>query len=97
LGVAREEGFLADKVTEFRDPTDVKGDGLYKIPTPCCKKESVSCSKPWVITCLANVRTPLAEIEQMLVTYVDLDHKAEIDWSDPEKREQRTTQNIGSR
>jgi hypothetical protein len=86
LGVAREEGFLADKVTLLSDTTNAKGAGAIQDTYTLLRKGIRKLLKTMGYNLPGKRQGCSAEIEKMLVTYVDQDHKAEIDWSDAEKR-----------
>jgi len=86
LAVAREEGFLADKVTLLSDTTNVKGAGATQDTYTLLRKGIRKLLKTMGYHLPGKRQGCSAEIEKLLRTYVDQDCKAEIDWSDPAKR-----------
>ena len=86
LAVAREEGFLADKVTLLSDTTNAKGAGAIQDTYTLLRKGIRKLLKTMGYHLPGKRQGCAAEIEKLLSTYVDQDRKAEIDWSDPAKR-----------
>lgn len=86
LAVAREEGFLADKVTLLSDTTNAKGAGAIQDTYTLLRKGIRKLLKTMGYSLPGKRQGCSAEIEKLLSTYVDQDRKAEIDWSDPVKR-----------
>ena len=83
LAVAREEGFLADKVTLLSDTTNVKGAGATQDTYTLLRKGIRKLLKTMGYHLPGKRQGCSAEIEKLLATYVDQDRKAEIDWSNP--------------
>jgi transposase len=86
LAVAREEGFLADKVTLLIDSTNAAGTGATQDTYSLLRKGIRKLLKIMGYHLPGKRQGCSAEIEKMLATYVDQDRKAEIDWSDVAKR-----------
>ena len=86
LSIAREEGFLADKVTLLSDTTNAKGAGAIQDTYTLLRKGIRKLLKTMGYHLPGKRQGCSAEIEKLLATYVDQDRKAEIDWSDPAKR-----------
>lgn len=82
LAIAREEGFLADKVTLLSDTTNVKGVGATQDTYTLLRKGIRRLLKTMGYHLPGKRQGCSAEIEKLLTTYVDQDRKAEIDWSD---------------
>ena len=82
LQVAREEGFLADRVSLLSDTTHAKGAGATQDTFTLLRKGIRKLLKTMGYHLPGKRRGCCAEIEQLLATYVDQDRKAEIDWSD---------------
>ncbi len=89
LEVAREEGFLADKVTLLSDTTNVKGAGATQDTYTLLRKGTRKLLKAMGYHLPGKRQGCSANIEKLLATYVDQDRKAEIDWSDPAKRNEQ--------
>lgn len=86
LEVAREEGFLADKVTLLSDTTNAKGAGATQDTYTLLRKGIRKLLKTMGYHLPGKRQGCSAEIEKLLATYVDQDRKAEIDWSNPATR-----------
>jgi transposase len=82
LKVAREEGFLADKVTMLIDSTNAEGAGATQDTYTLLRKGIRKLLKTMGYHLPGKRQGCSAEIEKLLTTYVDQDRKAEIDWSD---------------
>jgi hypothetical protein len=91
LAVAREEGFLADKVTLLSDTTHAKGAGATQDTYTLLRKGVRKLLKAMGYHLPGKRQGCSAEIEKLLTTYVDQDRKAEIDWSDPARRSAQLT------
>ena len=91
LAVAREEGFLADKVTLLSDTTNAKGAGATQDTYTLLRKGIRKLLKAMGYHLPGKRQGCSAEIEKLLTTYVDQDRRAEIDWSDPVKRNAQLT------
>jgi len=82
LQVAREEGFLADRVTLLIDSTHAEGAGATQDTYTLLRKGIRKLLKSMGYHLPGKRQGCSAEIEKLLATYVDQDRKAEIDWSD---------------
>jgi len=91
LAVAREEGFLADKVTLLSDTTNAKGAGATQDTYTLLRKGIRKLLKAMGYHLPGKRQGCSAEIEKLLATYVDQDRRAEIDWSDPARRNAQLT------
>jgi transposase len=89
LAVAREEGFLADKVTLLIDTTNTEGAGATQDTYTLLRKGTRKLLKAMGYHLPGKRQGCSAEIEKLLATYVDQDRRAEIDWSDPVKRNEQ--------
>jgi hypothetical protein len=86
LKIAREDGFLADKVTLLTDTTNTKGAGATQDTFTLIRKGVRKMLKTLGYHVPGKRQNCSVEIETLLKTYVDEDRKAEIDWSDPAAR-----------
>lgn len=86
LKVARQEGFLADRVTLLSDTTNAKGVGATQDTYTLLRKGIRKLLKTMGYHLPGKRQGCSAEIEKLLATYVDQDRKAAIDWSDPTTR-----------
>ena len=86
LKIAREDGFLADKVTLLTDTTNAKGAGATQDTFTLVRKGIRKMLKALGYHVPGKCQSCSVEIETLLKTYVDKDRKAEIDWSDPAAR-----------
>ena len=86
LKVAREEGFLADRVTLLSDTTNAKGAGAKQDTYTLLRKGVRKLLKTMGYHLPGKRQGCSAEIEKLLSTYVDQDRRAQIDWSDPVTR-----------
>src|ERR1035437_1729844 len=91
LAVAREEGFLADKVTLLSDTTNAKGAGATQDTYTVLFRSIRKLLKAMGYPLPGKRQGCSAEIEKLLATYVDQDRRAEIDWSDPARRNAQLT------
>ena len=91
LAVAREEGFLADKVTLLSDTTNAQGAGATQDTYTLLRKGIRKLLKAMGYHLPGKRQGCSAEIEKLLTTYVDQDRRAEIDWSDPARRNAQLT------
>jgi transposase len=91
LAVAREEGFLADKVTLLSDTTNAKGAGATQDTYTLLRKGIRKLLKAMGYHLAGKRQGCSAEIEKLLTAYVDQDRRAEIDWSDPARRNAQLT------
>lgn len=86
LKVARAEGFLADRVTLLSDTTNAKGAGATQDTYTLLRKGIRKLLKSMGYHLPGKRQGCSAEIEKLLVSYVDQDRRAEIDWSDSTMR-----------
>jgi len=86
LKVAREEGFLADRVTLLSDTTNAKGAGAKQDTYTLLRKGVRKLLKTMGYHLPGKRQGCSAEIEKLLSAYVDQDRRAQIDWSDPVTR-----------
>ena len=86
LAVAREEGFLADKVTLLSDTTHARGAGATQDTYTLLRKGIRQLLKKMGYHLPGKRQGCSAEVEQLLATYVDQDRRAALDWSDPAVR-----------
>ena len=86
LKVAREEGFLADKVSMLSDTTNAAGAGATQDTYTLLRKGVRKLLKAMGYHLPGKRQGCSAEIEKLLSTYVDQDRRADADWSDPVKR-----------
>jgi Transposase DDE domain/Transposase domain (DUF772) len=91
LAVAREEGILADKVTLLSDTTNAQGAGATQDTYTLLRKGIRKLLKAMGYHLPGKRQGCSAEIEKLLATYVDQDRRAEIDWSDPARRNAQLT------
>jgi len=91
LAVAREEGFLADKVTLLSDTTNAQGAGATQDTYTLLRKGIRKLLKAMGYHLPGKRQGCSAEIEKLLTIYVDQDRRAEIDWSDPARRNAQLT------
>lgn len=86
LAVAREEGFLADKVTLLSDTTQVRGAGATQDTYTLLRKGIRQLLKKMGYHLPGKRQGCSVEVEHLLATYVDQDRRAALDWSDPAVR-----------
>ncbi len=86
IAVAREAGFIPDRVTLLTDTTNVRGAGAVQDTYTLLRKGIRKVLKAAGFH-LPHKRQGLApEVRALLERYVDQDRKADIDWSDPQQR-----------
>jgi transposase len=86
IAVAREAGFIPDRVTLLTDTTNVRGAGAVQDTYTLLRKGIRKVLKAAGFH-LPHKRQGLApEARALLGRYVDQDCKADIDWADPQKR-----------
>ena len=86
LKVAREEGFLADRVTLLSDTTNAEGAGATQDTYTLLRKGVRKLLKTMGYHLPGKRQGCSAEIEKLLSAYIDQDRKAQIDWSNPATR-----------
>jgi len=83
--VGREAGFIPDRVTLLTDTTHVKGAGAVQDTYTLLRKGIRKLLKQ--LGYGASKRRGLSiETERLIATYLEQDHKARIDWTDPAQR-----------
>ena len=86
ISTARLAGVLPDKLTLLIDTTWVKGAGAVQ-DTYTLIRKSIRKLLRQMGYALPQKRRGLApQIQQLVESYLDRDRKADIDWSDPQKR-----------
>lgn len=86
IAVAREAGFIPDRVTLLTDTTNVRGAGAVQDTYTLLRKGIRKVLKAAGFH-LPHKRQGLApEARALLERYVDQDRKADMDWSDPQQR-----------
>ena len=86
IAVGREAGFIPDRVTLLTDTTSVKGAGAVQDTYTLLRKGIRKLLQAAGFD-LPNKRRGLSpQTRVLLERYVDQDHKANIDWADPEQR-----------
>jgi transposase len=86
ITVAREAGFIPDRITLLTDTTNVRGAGAVQDTYTLLRKGIRKVLKAAGFH-LPHKRQGLArEARALLERYVDQDRKADIDWSDPQQR-----------
>jgi transposase len=86
VAVGREAGFIPDKVTLLTDTTWVKGAGAVQDTYTLLRKGMRKLLKALGYAGRGRRRGLSKQVRQLVERYVDRDHKAEIDWSDPQAR-----------
>jgi len=86
ITVAREAGFIPDRVTLLTDTTNVKGAGAVQDTYTLLRKGMRKLLKAAGFH-LPNKRQGLSpQTRTLLERYVNQDRKADIDWADPQQR-----------
>jgi len=86
IAVGRDAGFIPDRVTLLTDTTNVKGAGAVQDTYTLLRKGMRKLLKASGFH-LQNKRQGLSpQTRTLLERYVDQDHKADIDWADPQQR-----------
>jgi len=86
IAVGRQAGFIPDRVTLLSDTTNVKGAGAVQDTYTLLRKGMRKLLKAAGFH-LPHKRQGLSpETRLLLQRYVDRDHKADIDWADPQQR-----------
>ena len=86
ITVAREAGFIPDRVTLLTDTTNVKGAGAVQDTYTLLRKGMRKLLKAAGFH-LPNKRQGLSpQTRTLLECYVNQDRKADIDWADPQQR-----------
>jgi transposase len=86
IAVARAVGFLPDRLTVLTDTTWAQGAGAVQ-DTYTLLRKSIRKLLRQMGYALPQKRRGLApDVQRLLATYLDQDHKAPIDWTDPQQR-----------
>jgi hypothetical protein len=86
ITVARSAGFLPDKLTLLADTTWAKGAGAVQDTYTLIRKSIRKLLRQMGYGLPQKRRGLAPEVQRLLATYVDQDHKASLDWSDPHQR-----------
>jgi transposase len=86
IAVGREAGFLPDRVTLRTDTTNVKGAGAVQDTYTLLRKGLRKLLKAVGFQVPGKRRGLSPRIRDLVERYVDRDHKADIDWADPQQR-----------
>jgi len=86
IQVGREAGFIPDKVTLLTDTTSAKGAGAVQNTYTLLRKGLRKLLKALGYHVPGKRRGLSSQVRQLVETYVDRDHKAEIDWADRKAR-----------
>jgi transposase len=86
LAVARQAGFLPDRVTVLIDTTWVKGAGAVQDTYTLLRKGIRKLLRALGYRTPSKRRGLSPHVQHLLATYLDQDRKAQIDWTDPQQR-----------
>jgi hypothetical protein len=86
IAVGREAGFLPDRVTLLTDTTNVKGAGAVQDTYTLLRKGLRKLLKAVGFQVPGKRRGLSPRLRDLVERYVDQDHKADIDWADPQQR-----------
>lgn len=86
IQVGRAAGFLPEKITALIDTTDIKGAGAVQDTYTLLRKGVRKLLKAAGFNVPGKRQGLADETQALLATYLDQDHKADIDWADPEQR-----------
>jgi transposase len=86
ITVARTAGFLPDKLTLLTDTTWAKGAGAVQDTYTLIRKSVRKLLRQMGYALSQKQRGLAPEVQRLVATYLDQDHKAAIDWSDPQQR-----------
>ena len=84
--IGREAGFIPDRVTMLTDTTNVKGAGAVQDTYTLLRKGVRKLLRALGYHLPGQRRGLSRQVQELVETYVKQDHKAEIDWSDPQAR-----------
>jgi hypothetical protein len=84
--VGRAAGFLPDKATLLTDTTPVKGAGAVQDTYTLLRKGIRKLLKALGYHLSGKRRGLSSRVKELVVSYVDREAKADIDWSDPQQR-----------
>jgi hypothetical protein len=86
ITVAREAGFIPDRVTLLTDTTNAQGAGAVQDTYTLLRKGIRKLLKAAGFHLPSKRKGLSAQTRILLERYVDQDRKAEIDWADPQQR-----------
>jgi transposase len=86
LAIAREAGFLPDRITLLADTTWVKGAGAVQDTFTLLRKSIRKLLRTLGFAPPGKRKGLSRHVQCLLATYVDRDRKAKIDWADPVQR-----------
>lgn len=86
IQVGRAAGFVPDKVTLLIDTTPAKGAGAVQDTYTLLRKGIRKLLKALGYHLPAKRRGLCPQAKELVVSYVDQDRRADIDWSDPQQR-----------
>jgi hypothetical protein len=86
VAAGREAGFIPDKVALLTDTTWVKGAGAVQDTYTLLRKGVRKLLRTLGYHVPGRRRGLSKQVRDLVEAYVDQDHKAEIDWSDPQAR-----------
>jgi transposase len=86
IAVGRAAGFIPDKVTLLTDTTWAKGAGAVQDTYTLLRKGIRKLFRAMGYTMPGKRRGLSSPAQELVVSYLDQDRKADIDWSDPEQR-----------
>jgi hypothetical protein len=86
ISVAREAGFIPDRVTLLTDTTNVKGAGAVQDTYTLLRKGIRKLLKAAGFHLPKRRKGLSPQAQVLLERYVDQDRKADIDWADPQER-----------
>ena len=86
IQVGRAAGFLPDKTTLLTDTTPAKGAGAVQDTYTLLRRGTRKLLKALGYHLPAKRRGLSSQAEELVVSYVDREARADIDWSDPQQR-----------
>ena len=86
IAVGREAGFIPDRITLLTDTTNVKGAGAVQDTYTLLRKGLRKLLKAAGFQLPGKRRGLSPRIRALVERYVDQNHKADIDWADPQQR-----------
>jgi hypothetical protein len=86
VAVGRTAGFIPDRITLLTDTTRTKGAGAVQDTYTLLRKCMRKLLKHLGYAAAGKRRGLAPETERLLVSYLEQDRKAKIDWSDPNER-----------
>jgi hypothetical protein len=88
IQVGRTAGFIPDKVTLLTDTTPTQGAGAVQDTYTLLRKGTRKLLKALGYHVPGKRRGLGEQAKNLVATYVDQDQRAEIDWSDPQQRQE---------